>query len=250
MKKVFITGGSRGIGRGIASVFAENGYDVAFTYHSAEDEARSLCAEIESHGVRAFMFQAAMEERGVAEKVTAEAIEALGGIDALICNAGRTVHNHILNTDENTCDYVYNLNYRSYLMCTKVAARRMVDDGTAGSIVYITSTRSIRAYPEDCLYGGMKAALNRSAESMAIDLARYRIRVNCIAPGNTAIRGNFTPEELSRSAFQKRIPLGRSGTPREVGMLALYLCSDAAAYITGDIIKIDGGLILPGMPER
>lgn len=250
MKRVFITGGSRGIGRGIATVFAENGYDVAFTYHTAEEEARSLCEEIESHGVRAFMFQASLEEKGVAEAVTEKAIVALGGIDALICNAGRTVHNHILGTTEEDCDYLYNLNYRSYLMCAKVAARRMVADGTEGSIIFITSTRSMRAYPEDCLYGGLKAALNRSAESLALDLAKYRIRVNCIAPGNTAIRGNFTPEELSRTPFQRRIPLGRSGTPREVGMLALYLCSDAAAYITGDIIKIDGGLILPGMPEH
>lgn len=250
MKKVFITGGSRGIGRGVALVFAENGYDVAFTFHSAEDEARELCALLEARGVRAFRFKAAMEERGVAEAVTAEAIEALGGIDALVCNAGRTVHNHILETDEDVCDYVYNLNYRSYLMCAKVAARRMVSDGVAGSIVFVTSTRSMRAYPEDCLYGGLKAALNRSAESMALDLACYRVRVNCIAPGNTAIRGNFTPDELSHSEFQRRIPLGRSGTPREVGGLALYLCSDAATYITGDIIKIDGGLILPGMPER
>ena len=134
MKKVFITGGSRGIGRGIASVFAENGYDVAFTYHTAEDEARELCKEIESYGVRAFMLQAAMEERGVAEAVTAKAIEALGGIDALICNAGRTVHNRILDTTEEDCDYLYNLNYRSYLMCAKVAARRMVADGTEGSM--------------------------------------------------------------------------------------------------------------------
>ncbi len=135
-------------------------------------------------------------------------------------------------------------------MCSKVAANHMVQNGVKGSILFMTSTRGIRAYPEDMLYGGYKAALQRSSQSMALELSKYGIRVNSIAPGMTAIRGTFTPEELSAGNFPPKIPLGRMGSPREVGYLVAFLASDKASYITGNISRIDGGLILPGMPER
>jgi NAD(P)-dependent dehydrogenase (short-subunit alcohol dehydrogenase family) len=95
----------------------------------------------------------------------------------------------------------------------------------------------------------MKAALIRSAESMALDMATHGIRVNCVAPGATAVRGSFTPEELSQG-YAKKIPLGRKGTPDEVGCLVRFIASDEAAYMTGNTVKLDGGLILPGMPEK
>ncbi len=249
-KKVFITGGSRGIGRGIAQVMSENGYDVAITYHTAKSEADSLVAEVESLGQRAFAFQASLECDGVAEAVTAQAIEALGGIDSLVCNAAITRHHSVLKLEESDVTAFFNLVYRSYVMCSKVAANHMVANKTAGSIIFTTSTRGIRAYPEDILYGGYKAALQRSAQSMALELAKYGIRVNSIAPGMTAVRGNFTPEELKAGSFPPKIPLGRMGSPREVGYLVEFLCSDKAGYITGNIERIDGGLILPGMQER
>lgn len=249
-KLAFITGGSRGIGRGVAQVLSDEGYDIAFTYHTAEAEAITLADEITAKGRRAFYWQASMEESGVAERVTTEAIEALGGIDLLVCNAARTLHHSVLELTENDIDYMNNLVFRSYLMCSKVAANHMVANKTKGSIIFTTSTRGIRAYPEDILYGGYKAALQRASQSMALDLAKYGIRVNSIAPGMTAIRGSFTPEELSDGSFPKKIPLGRMGSPREVGYLIAFLASDKAAYITGNVSRIDGGLILPGMPER
>lgn len=248
--KAFITGGSRGIGRGIVQVLSDAGYDVAFTYNTSEEGAISLAEEVKAKGRGVYYWQASMEQSGVAEEVTAKAIESLGGIDLIVCNAGRTVHHSLPKLTESDCDYIYNLNYRSYLMCASVASRSMIENNVKGNIIFISSTRSIRAYPEDILYGGLKAALNRSAESMALDMARYGIRVNVIAPGYTAIRGNFTPEELSAGNFTQKIPLKRAGSPREVGHLVKYLASEEAGYITGDIIKIDGGLILPGTPER
>lgn len=248
--KAFVTGGSRGIGRGILQVLTDAGYDAAFTYNSSEDGAKSIAAEIEAKGRRAYYWQASLESRGVPENVTAKAIDALGGIDLLVCNAGKTIHHSLPKLKEEDCDYIYGLNYRAYLMCASVASRNMIENGVKGSIIFITSTRSLRAYPEDVLYGGLKAALNRSVESMALEMAQYGIRVNAVAPGYTAIRGNFTPEELSAGGFTPKIPLKRMGSPKEVGCLVKYLASEEAAYITGDIIKIDGGLILPGTPER
>lgn len=248
-KKAFVTGGSRGIGRGIVEVLAESGYDIAFTYNSKVEDAKNLKTKVEKDGGRCFFYQASMEKEQVPESVTKKASKDLGGIDLLVCCAGLTRHNDLLNLEQSMIDFVYRLNYRAYLMCSKAAALDMVEKKVNGSILFISSTRGLRAYPEDAVYGGMKAALNRTVESMALDLAKYGIRVNSIAPGATAIRGDFTKEELEAGRFAPRIPAGRKGTPREVGYLVKYLASDEAGYITGDVIKIDGGLILPGMEE-
>ena len=248
-KKAFVTGGSRGIGRGIIRVLSDSGYDIAFTYNSQLNEAEEAREEIRNRGRRCFFYQASLQYPDTAESVTAKAIQDLGGIDLLVCNAGLTRYNDLLNLEDELIDFVYNLNYRSYILCARTAARDMAARGIKGNIIFIASTRGFRAYPEDAIYGGMKAALIRSAESMALDLAPLGIRVNCVAPGATSVRGSFTMEELSRG-FAKKIPLGRRGTPDEVGYLVRYIASDEAAYMTGNTVKLDGGLILPGIPEK
>ncbi len=247
-KTAFITGGSRGIGSGIAQVLAGAGYDIAFTYNTKLDEAVSLQKEIEALGRRCFYYQASLQEADVPEKITARAIGDLGGLDVMVCNAGQTVHTNLLEMDEAQMDFTYSLDFRSYILCAKTAARHMIDSKIQGSIIFITSTRGIRAYPEDPLYGGMKAALHRACESLALEFSRYGIRVNCVAPGATRVRGEITEESL-HSGFAWKIPAKRFGTPGEVGGLVRYLVSYEAAYITGTVVKMDGGLILPGMPE-
>jgi NAD(P)-dependent dehydrogenase (short-subunit alcohol dehydrogenase family) len=250
-KTAFVTGGSRGIGRGIVRVMSDEGYDIAFTYYSALDEAESLRAEVTAKGRHCFFYQASLHEPDVAEVVTAKAAEDLGGIDLMVCNAGLTRHNDLLNLEGSLIDFIYNLNYRSYMLCAKVAANDMVKRGEKGNIIFIASTRGIRAYSEDSIYGGMKAALIRSVESMALDMGQYGIRVNCVAPGATAIRGRFSMDELSQGPpFLQKIPMKRRGSPDECGYLVRYIASDEAGYMTGNTIKLDGGLILPGIPER
>ena len=248
-KNAFITGASRGIGRGIARMLSDAGYDIAFTYNSQLNDAETLKTEIEEKGRRSFFYQASLENPGIAESVTARAAQELGGIDLLVCNAGRTKHNDLLHLEGGLIDFIYHLNYRSYLLCARTAANDMIARGVKGNIIFIASTRGFRAYPEDAVYGGMKAALIRSAESMALDMAPHGIRVNCVAPGATAVRGSFTHEELSQNSFAKIIPLGRMGTPDEVGRLVRFIASEEAAYMTGNTVKLDGGLILPGIPE-
>ena len=247
-KTAFITGGSQGIGRGIARQLSDAGYDIAFTYNRNEAEAVTLHSEITKKGLRCYYYQASFHLPNVAEEVTAKAVSDLGGIDLLVCNAGVFRYNNVLNLEGEYIDFMYNLSYRSYMLCSKVAANDMVARGAKGNIIFISSTRSFRAYPDDAIYGSMKAALNRSVESMALDLAPHGIRVNCIAPGATATRGNFTLEELS-GGYAEGIPLKRKGTPDEVGALVRFVASDEASYMTGNTIKLDGGLILPGMPE-
>lgn len=249
-KKAFITGGSRGIGRGITLKLAQEGYDVAFTYHSAIEEAISLQEDVEALGRKCYYYQAALENPNIPETITTQAIKDLGGIDVLVCNAGKTVFSSVTSLDQDTVDYVYNLNYKSYLLCTKTAVNHMIDHHTSGRIIYITSTRGIRAYRNDAIYGSLKAALNRAVQSFALELAQHDITINAVAPGATQVRGEISDKKLETGHWSKIIPLQRKGTPNDVASLVNYLVSEEASYITGEIIKVDGGLILYGPNEK
>jgi len=248
-KKAFVTGGSRGIGRGIVLGLAGEGYDTAFTYNSAFEEAKLLKGECEAVGALCHFFQASMEIDGVPEKVSREALTALGGIDVLVCNAGLTRHDSILSLTEEHIDFVYKLNFRSYMMCARVAAEHMVQRGVPGRILFISSTRALRAHPEDNIYGSLKAGLIRSVQTLSLELAEYGITVNCIAPGATKIRGDLSKSGLTKGNVASLVPLGRLGSPEEVADLATFLVSEKASYITGETVRIDGGLILPGQKE-
>jgi NAD(P)-dependent dehydrogenase (short-subunit alcohol dehydrogenase family) len=136
------------------------------------------------------------------------------------------------------------------MMCTRVAVEDMLKRSVPGRIIFISSTRGIRAYPEDNIYGSLKAALIRSVQSLALELAKHNITVNCIAPGATKVRGDISPEGLQKGYLPGKIPLKRYGTPEEIGHLLAFIASDEAGYITGETIRIDGGLILPGMKEK
>lgn len=249
-KKALITGASRGIGRGIALRLAKAGYDIAFTYNSQLDEAESLKEEILKLGQKSYFYQASLQEPDVPEAITTQAIKDLGGIDVLVCNAGKTKFSSITSLDIDTIDFVYGLNYRSYLLCTKVAAKHMIENKTKGRIIYISSTRGIRAYANDTVYGSLKAALNRAVQSLAIELAEHDITINSVAPGATSVRGDDSPEALRSGHISKLIPLKRKGKPEDVANLVNYLISDEAEYITGETVKVDGGLILYGPNEK
>jgi NAD(P)-dependent dehydrogenase (short-subunit alcohol dehydrogenase family) len=248
-KKVLITGASRGIGRGIALRLASQGYDVAFTYHTEEEDAKSLKQEIESLGQKGFYYQANLQEPDVPTRVTEQAIKDLGGLDALVCNAGKARFSTIQNLDPAMMEFMYGLNYRSYVLASKVAANHMVSHHIPGRIIFISSSRGERAYRNDAIYGSLKAALNRMVQSLAIELAEHGITVNSVAPGATATRNNYTVEELKKGWASPLIPMGRMGKPDDVAGLVSYLVSDEASYITGVTIRVDGGLILYGPNE-
>jgi NAD(P)-dependent dehydrogenase (short-subunit alcohol dehydrogenase family) len=256
-KKAIITGGSRGIGRGIALCLAKKGYDVAVSFAAKEDEAKKVVKEIEEvHGRRGFCFKAVLHEKGAGVAYFNQAVEKLGGLDVLVNNAGSTKFESIFELTEETMDYLINLNFRNYFIMTREAARYMAKNGIRGSIINITSSRGERAYPEDGIYGGIKAGHHRAIQSFALDLAPYGIRINNVAPGAIRIRTN---EDLVREkhifpvGFWEKlgdiIPLERSGEPEDIGAAVAFLASDDASYITGITLRVDGGLILPGMPE-
>jgi len=249
-KKAIITGGSRGIGRGIALVLTKAGYDITFSYNTEKEKAQSLQDEISSLGGRSFFYQVNFENDGVAVPFVEQAIQDLGGLDLLVSNAGRTRFNSLLTVNEEFINKLCNLNYRSGIVLAGAAARYFTDNKVKGNIIFISSTRGIRAYPEDCIYGSFKSALIRATESMALEMGPYGVRVNCIAPGATAHHENYSMEELTKEPFTRNIAIPRMGTPAEIGYMVEYLASEKAAYITGVTIKIDGGLILPGPIEE
>lgn len=257
-KMAIVTGGSKGIGRGIVEKLASARYDVVFSYGRHAEEARVLCQQMRSaYGVRCDCFQAALDVPGNGKRFFEQAVEMLGGCDLLVNNAGITIMQNILEMTEEKMDYMINLNFRNYLIMMREAANYMAKHGIRGSIVNITSSRSQRAYPGDAIYGGIKAGLNRAIESIALDLAPYGIRVNNVAPGAIRIR---TEAEIREEFGDKvpvtfwdelgtRIPLERSGTPADIANAVAFLASEDASYITGVTVRVDGGLILPGMPE-
>lgn len=246
---VLVTGGSRGIGAGIVKTFAEADYDIFFTYASAAEEAEQIRKAAANYGVRVFYRQALLERHEEPEKVVKDAINILGHIDVLVNNAGRTIRDSILELEDENLDMLLDLNFRAYVRMITFVSRHMVKHGIKGSIISVTSTRGGRAYPKDGIYGGMKAAINRATESWALDLAPYGIRVNAVAPG--AIQVRYSPEADARYGdLAPRIPLGRQGYPEDIGQAVLFLADNKrAGYITGVTLKVDGGLVLPGMPE-
>lgn len=246
-KVAIVTGAGIGIGRGVAKVLAQKGYRLALTYHSSEEDIRVVEEDItHTYGKAPLIIQSDLTVRGEAEDVVKQTMKEMGRIDLLVNNAGIGNHALLTEMEEDNIDMAINLDYRAPMLLSKYTAREMIDHKNPGNIIFITSSRGERAYPKDSVYGGMKAALIRSAQSLALEWAPYGIRVNCVAPGATVNRLNQNAEE---EPLGSKIPLGRIGTPSDIGEAIAWLSSDAASYITGINLRIDGGLILPGMPE-
>lgn len=260
MKKALITGASRGIGKGIALRLAKEGYDIAISYRSKENEALEIKREAEErYHVTCAVFQAELERPGAGQALFKKAADALDGISLLVNNAGTTIFENIFDMTEETLDFLIALDFKNYLMMTREAVRYMAAREIRGSVVNVTSSRGERAYPGDAVYGGLKAGLNRAIQSIALDAAPSGIRINNVAPGAIEIR---SPEEILSDnelngkvpldfwkKLGERVPLGRSGRPEDIAEAVIFLASERASYITGVTLRVDGGLILPGMPE-
>jgi NAD(P)-dependent dehydrogenase (short-subunit alcohol dehydrogenase family) len=247
-KAALITGGSRGIGHATALALAREGFDIAFTYNTCAEAAGETVDEIKALGRRCFCYQALMQEKDAPAAVTGRAIADLGRLDVLVTVAGITEFYYLTELTAERIDDLYTCNYRAPLLCASAAAKHMIERGIAGNIVHIASTHAYMAYEKDQVYGGLKSAVVRSTESEALELSRYGIRVNCVAPGMTSVRGPDTLENLQRE-WGKKVALGRWGKAGEIADAIAFLVSDKASYITGVTIKVDGGFSLPGMPE-
>ena len=250
VRTAVVTGGSHNIGQGIAITLAKHGYDVAITYRSRKEGALQTQEQIRKEGRRCFIYPASLEDPDTVQKVMDQAHEDLGHIDLLVCNAGNGgFRGSVLSVTPQEVDAVYTVNFRNYILCAGAVTRYMVKDQIPGNIIFITSTRAERAYAEDYLYGGLKAAIQRACKSMALDLSSYNIRVNCVAPGAIWPDDPNNPERVRSPFVKESIPLHRVGRAEDIGEAVAFLASDQASYITGISLNVDGGLILPGMQE-
>jgi glucose 1-dehydrogenase len=247
-KVAIVTGASRGIGRGVALKLAEQGYHLVITHLDEVSEAEEVAHEISTKYQRScHIVQCDLTLSESAIKVVEDAVQIFGKIDVLVNNAGVTMFNEIKEMPIERIDYMMNLDFRAPMLLIKYIANHMIDNQITGSIVNIGSSRAERAYPQDSIYGGMKAALVRASQSIAIELAPHGIRVNTVSPGAIQVRDDL---KGFYNKLGNRIPLGRVGTPEDIGRAVIWLCSEEASYITGVNMRVDGGLILPGMPEH
>ena len=242
-KRALVTGASRGIGRAIALRLAAEGAGVVVNYHSGEDEAASVVSEITASGGRAIAFQASVASAEEANRLVDATVEALGGIDILVNNAGITRDNLLMRLSEDDWDAVLDTNLKGAFLCTKAAIRPMLRQ-RSGRIVNMSSIVAITGNPGQANYTAAKAGLIGFTKTIAREVASRGITVNALAPGFIETQMvEAIPEDL-RKQILERIPLGQFGTPDDVARSVVFLASDDGAYITGQVIGIDGGLSL------
>lgn len=240
-KKAIVTGAGTGIGQGVAIVLGRNGYDVVVHYNASASGAEEACQQIRQAGGNAWPVQADLSSQAGVRALFDQAMEKLGGLDLYVNNSGITRKSDILETTEDFFDRMVDVDLKSAYFGVQAAAREMAGRNTKGSIVIITSNNGLQQRPNLSVYGSLKAALIKLGRHAAMELARYQIRVNTIAPGWTATPRTTAVDEAST---YNTIPLKRWCQPEEIGHMILFLASDWAASITGNCLVADGGAVL------
>ncbi|WP_298852697.1 SDR family NAD(P)-dependent oxidoreductase [uncultured Ruegeria sp.] len=246
---VLITGGAQGIGLACAKAFVEHGANVTIADINADGCSNALDTLKSLGDGTVACFVADVRQPENCAQLVADAIAANGKLDVLVNNAGVVHAGDILNLDADGFDHVFSVNVRGAFLMAQAAARAMVEAGTKGSIINMSSVNSVVGLPNQLAYSMSKGALAQLTRAASIRLAPEGIRVNAIGPGS--IGTEMLADALSRDphgkgAILSRTPLGRLGEPSEVADVALYLASDYSSYITGETIYIDGGRLALG----
>ncbi|MGI8911195.1 MAG: SDR family NAD(P)-dependent oxidoreductase [Rubrobacteraceae bacterium] len=237
-KRALVTGAGMGIGQGIAVELARGGAAVAV--HYAHTEPDETAAEIEKLGGKAATVQGDLSKVSECERTVDEAAEALGGLDILVNNAGVTKALPFLETDEETYDSVFDLNIKGYFFLARRAVPFMLESG-GGSIVNITSIHGHAGFPRHAAYAATKGAINSFTRELAVELADRKVRVNAVGPGIIEVPRYFDTPGYTTEFGNSLVPAGRVGYPKDVGPAVAFLASDAAGFITGQILYVDGG---------
>jgi 3-oxoacyl-[acyl-carrier protein] reductase len=246
-RKILVTGGSRGIGRSTALLFARAGADVAISYARNKAAADEVCREVEKLGRRALAYKAEMSSRGDIDSMVADILARWGELDTLVNNAGIWTYLEMGKIDEAVYRETVGVNIDGVFYAINAVVPAMKDH-KRGWIVNVTSTAGIRGEALHSHYAASKGALHALTKSLAVELAPWGIRVNAVAPGWTDT--DMCVESFSEPGFREKvrqsIPLKRIPPPEDIAGPILFLASDLARHVTGEILDVNGGSVLCG----
>ncbi len=242
-KNVIITGATRGIGKGIALLFANHGANIAFTYRSSDKEAKLLKDELETiSGNKIFAFKSDAADFNMAQKLVKDISQSFESIDVLVNNAGITKDNLLMRMNEGDFDNVMKVNVNSVFNLTKSVLRPMLKQ-RSGSIINMSSVVGVRGNAGQSNYSASKAAIIGFTKSIALELGSRNIRCNAIAPGFIETEMTDALGEETIKKWTDGIPLKRGGEPKDIANTSLFLASDLSSYITGQVINVCGGML-------
>lgn len=242
-KHVLVTGGTRGIGRDIVLSFARAGADVAFTYRSSVDEATALEKELSDIGVRALAFQADAADSTAAEEIVGKVVSEWGRLDVLVNNAGITRDGLMLRMGRDDWDAVISTNLGSVFNYCKAAYRPMMKQ-RAGRVINMSSVVGIMGNAGQTNYAASKAGIIGFSKSLAKELGARGVTVNVVAPGYVETDMTAQLNDAAKDAMLGSVPAGRAAQPADISAAVLFLASDQAAYVTGQVLQVDGGLAM------
>lgn len=243
MKVALVTGASRGIGRACALRLAKDGFTVVVNYAHSAKEAEAVLAAIRENGGDGMIYQADVSKPDDVKRMMRDVAKTYGQIDVLVNNAGIVRDEYVLMLNPDTLDACFDLNVKGYFYCAQQAVLKMFRR-KCGAIINMSSVSGILALPGQSVYGATKGAVNTMTATMAKELAPYGIRVNAVAPGfiETEMLDALPPEK--KEEYLNAIPMHRLGSVEDVAGVVSMLASDDAAYITGQVITVDGGISL------
>ena len=241
-KTAIITGASRGIGKGIATVFAQQGANVAFTYSTSIEAAKALEAELQVHGTIVKGYKSNAANFNDSQKLAEDVLADFGNIDILVNNAGITKDNLLMRMGEADFDKVIEVNLKSVFNMTKAVQRTMLKQ-RKGSIINMSSVVGVKGNAGQTNYAASKAGIIGFSKSVALELGSRNIRSNVIAPGFIETEMTAKLDEATVAGWRTGIPLKRGGSPEDIANACVFLASDLSSYITGQTINVDGGML-------
>ena len=242
-KVALVTGASRGIGKGCALEMAAAGADVVINYFQHRDDAEAVADEVRNLGRQALVVQGDVSDRSAVDNLVDATVEHFGHLDVTVCNSYYSKRQPFLEIDVTEMRRTLDVTFWGTFHTAQAAARQMVEQGNGGSMVFISSLYAFIPHVTSLPYNAAKAGVNHMAQTIANELTGYRIRVNVIEPGWTDTPGErqfASDQEIQEGG--KQIPWGRLATIEDMGRAATFLSSDAADYITGATLRIDGGM--------
>ena len=240
-KTALITGASRGIGRAIATMYAEQGCNIAFTYIYEDQEAQELTEQLQAKDIQVLCIKSDASKFDDAHEVLKQVVDTFGVIDILVCNAGITRDTLLMRMSENQWDEVLNINLKSVFNYCHAVTPYMIRQ-RHGSIIAMSSIVGLSGNPGQTNYAASKAGVIALVKSLSKELASRNIRVNAIAPGFILTDMTLSLPEETRNEMVKMIPMRRCGTPEEVAKVAVFLASDMSSYVSGQVVSVNGAM--------